>query len=93
MSAKLFDSDGAPGSGREQGEEAEGLSLDTLVITSEDMRNALKVVRPSTLREVLVDVPKVYWSDIGGQEDTKQKLKEAVEWPLKVFEMNTFKLS
>eukprot|EP00043_Microstomoeca_roanoka_P017814 m.187028 g.187028 ORF g.187028 m.187028 type:complete len:281 (-) comp16707_c1_seq3:1156-1998(-) len=35
------------------------------------------------MREVMVDVPLVSWSDIGGQEDTKQCLKEAVEWPLK----------
>ena len=77
LSAQLFASAGAPG-------EEELLSLDTLVITAEDMSSALKVVRPSTLREVLVDVPKVQWSDIGGQDDTKQKLKEAVEWPLKV---------
>ncbi|ELR19280.1 ATPase, AAA domain containing protein [Acanthamoeba castellanii str. Neff] len=76
LSAQLFASAGAPG-------EEELLSLDTLVITAEDMSSALKVVRPSTLREVLVDVPKVQWSDIGGQDDTKQKLKEAVEWPLK----------
>lgn len=61
-----------------------GQSLATLTVTLEDMHNALKLVRPSSLREVLVDVPKVYWHDIGGQEDTKQKLKEAVEWPLKV---------
>lgn len=32
----------------------------------------------------MLEVPKVYWSDIGGQDDIKQKLKEAVEWPLKV---------
>jgi len=32
----------------------------------------------------MIEVPKVYWSDIGGQSDIKQKLKEAIEWPLKV---------
>lgn len=32
----------------------------------------------------MLEVPKVRWSDIGGQEDIKQRLKEAVEWPLQV---------
>jgi AAA family ATPase len=31
-----------------------------------------------------LEIPKVYWEDVGGQEDIKQKLKEAIEWPLKV---------
>lgn len=35
------------------------------------------------MREVTIEVPKVLWSDIGGQEDIKQKFKESVEWPLK----------
>jgi transitional endoplasmic reticulum ATPase len=57
--------------------------LEKLVVTRRDFLEALKVVRPSALREVLVEVPKVRWSDIGGLEDVKQALKEAVEWPLK----------
>ena len=44
---------------------------------------ALHRVRPSAMREVQVEVPKVHWSDIGGLEDIKSKLKESVEWPLK----------
>jgi AAA family ATPase len=32
----------------------------------------------------MLEVPKVYWNDIGGQSDVKSKLKESVEWPLKV---------
>lgn len=47
-----------------------------------DLRHGLSVVKPSGLREVLVDVPRVRWSDIGGQETAKQQLREAVEWPL-----------
>ncbi|KNC69577.1 hypothetical protein SARC_17910, partial [Sphaeroforma arctica JP610] len=39
-------------------------------------------VRPSALREVAVEVPRVLWTDIGGQEDVKQRLREAVSWPL-----------
>ncbi|HDN75679.1 MAG TPA: AAA family ATPase, partial [Acidilobales archaeon] len=38
---------------------------------------------PTLLREVLVEVPEVHWDDIGGLDDVKQQLREAVEWPLK----------
>ncbi|MBM3200191.1 AAA family ATPase [Candidatus Woesearchaeota archaeon] len=57
--------------------------LDNLCVTEQDFREALKIVRPSALREVLIDPPKVGWNDIGGMEKIKQELKEAVEWPLK----------
>ncbi|WP_297501563.1 AAA family ATPase, partial [Thermococcus sp.] len=40
-------------------------------------------IEPSALREVLIEVPNVHWDDIGGLEDVKQELREAVEWPLK----------
>jgi len=56
--------------------------LDKLVITKEDFREALKVVRPSALREVFIDVPNVSWENIGGLQDVRQELAEAVEWPL-----------
>lgn len=57
--------------------------LEKLMIRKKDFKEALKVVRPSALREVLVEVPTVKWTDIGGLESVKQELKEAVEWPLK----------
>ncbi len=57
--------------------------LEKLLITQTDFREALKVVRPSALREVLIEVPNVQWESVGGLEDVKQELKEAVEWPLK----------
>ncbi len=57
--------------------------LQQLRITNKDFIDALRVVRPSAMREVLVEVPNVKWEDIGGLEDVKQELKEAVEWPLK----------
>ncbi|MBI2130504.1 AAA family ATPase, partial [Candidatus Woesearchaeota archaeon] len=57
--------------------------LEKLKIGQSDFKEALKVVRPSALREVLIEIPNVKWSDIGGLEDVKQELKEAVEWPLK----------
>jgi len=57
--------------------------LDQMVVTEEDFMNALKVVPPSAMREVLVEVPKVHWDDIGGLDEVKLELKEAVEWPIK----------
>ncbi|MDP7476101.1 MAG: CDC48 family AAA ATPase, partial [Candidatus Woesearchaeota archaeon] len=57
--------------------------LEKLRITQKDFKEALKVVRPSALREVLVEIPNIKWIDIGGLQDVKQELIEAVEWPLK----------
>ena len=57
--------------------------LEKLVITQHDFKESLKVVRPSALREVLVEIPNIKWADIGGLANVKQELIEAVEWPLK----------
>jgi len=57
--------------------------LDKLVIADLDFEEAMKVVAPSGMREVLVEIPNVGWSDVGGLEDIKRDLREAVEWPLK----------
>jgi len=57
--------------------------LEQLYVTHQDFKEALKVVRPSAMREVLVEIPNLKWSDIGGLEDVKQELIEAVEWPIK----------
>ncbi len=57
--------------------------LEKLKITDIDFREALRLVRPSAMREVLVEVPNVRWKDIGGLEEIKQQLKEVVEWPIK----------
>ena len=68
--------------------------LEKMIITKNDFMEALKIVRPSAMREVLVEVPNVKWTDVGGMEDIKknrretikkikQEMKEAVEWPLK----------
>lgn len=57
--------------------------LQKIKITDEDFREALKEVRPSALREVLVQVPNVSWDDVGGLDSLKEELREAIEWPLK----------
>jgi transitional endoplasmic reticulum ATPase len=57
--------------------------LEKMRVKEEDFKEALKEVEPSSLREVLVEVPNVHWDDVGDLEDAKMKLKEAVELPLK----------
>ncbi|TDA25376.1 MAG: AAA family ATPase [Archaeoglobi archaeon] len=57
--------------------------IENLKVTREDFIEALKNVEPSAMREVLVEIPKVRWEDIGGLENAKQELREAIEWPLK----------
>lgn len=57
--------------------------LEKLVVKHEDFTTALKVVRPSAMREVLVETPNVSWTEVGGLDSIKQELKEAVEWPMK----------
>lgn len=57
--------------------------LENLQVTKEDFDEALKMVEPSAMREVLIEVPNVRWSDVGGLEEVKQEIREAVEWPLK----------
>jgi len=57
--------------------------LAKLIVTKIDFKEALKLVRPSAMREVLIETPKVKWYEVGGLEKAKQELKEAVEWPLK----------
>jgi transitional endoplasmic reticulum ATPase len=57
--------------------------LEGLQVTAQDFDEALKAVEPSALREVMVEVPQVKWSDIGGLMKVKEDLIESVEWPLK----------
>ncbi|XP_019624391.1 PREDICTED: LOW QUALITY PROTEIN: spermatogenesis-associated protein 5-like [Branchiostoma belcheri] len=54
----------------------------TVQVSLEDFVFALREVKPSAMREVMIDVPRVHWSDIGGQAVIKQKLQQAVQWPL-----------
>jgi transitional endoplasmic reticulum ATPase len=56
--------------------------LAKLEVHMEDFRGALREVEPSAIREVFVEVPDVYWRDVGGLKWVKERLKEAVEWPL-----------
>ena len=57
--------------------------LQRIQITSDDFREALKEVKPSALREVQVQIPDVNWDDVGGLDELKDELREAIEWPIK----------
>jgi len=61
--------------------------LNSLCVTMDHFRTALKNANPSTLRETVVEVPDVHWEDIGGLEDVKRELKETVENPLRYPEL------
>jgi transitional endoplasmic reticulum ATPase len=54
-----------------------------------DFDNAYKEITPTAMREVYIEVPTVHWDDVGGLDDVKQHLIEAVEWPLKTPEVFT----
>lgn len=56
--------------------------MESLEVTSRDFRNALRDVSPSAMREVLIEVPNIKWSDIGGLVQEKEEIREAVEYPL-----------
>jgi len=57
--------------------------LEKLIVGKEDFQDALKIVRPSAMREVLVETPNVSWKDVGGLDNIKEELIEAVDWPIK----------
>lgn len=56
--------------------------LDRMEVNSEDFRSALRDVSPSAMREVMLEVSHVTWEDVGGLEEAKQEVREAVELPL-----------
>lgn len=60
-----------------------------LEVTMDNFMEALKEIEPSAIREVFIEIPDVKWSDVGGLEDIKKQLMEAIEWPLKHPELFT----
>ena len=57
--------------------------LNKIKITHKDFEDALKDVQPSALREVHIQRPNITWDQIGGLNEVKSELAEAIEWPLK----------
>jgi transitional endoplasmic reticulum ATPase len=64
-------------------------TLEKLIITMADFDNAIKEVMPSAMREVYLESPDVKWGDIGGLDEVKRELQEAVEWPLRYPDLYT----
>jgi transitional endoplasmic reticulum ATPase len=58
-------------------------TLDKLIVSMNDFENAIRDVMPSAMREVYLESPDIPWSAIGGLEEVKRELQEAVEWPLR----------
>ncbi|AEH35702.1 CDC48 family AAA ATPase [Halopiger xanaduensis] len=56
--------------------------IDRMIVKREDFRGALNEVEPSAMREVLVELPKISWDDVGGLNEAKEQVQESVEWPL-----------
>ena len=65
-------------------------------VTAADLNAALSVVRPSAMREIFLEPPKVYWTDIAGSstpsvggsgalsaKSVQTQVRELVEWPIK----------
>ena len=67
-----------------------GESRTEVDVTEEDFNAALLKVRPSAMREIVLEAPKVKWGEIGGQQHVKTILQKAIEWPLKVSRCKSF---
>jgi transitional endoplasmic reticulum ATPase len=65
-----------------EAEEIDAEVLESMTVTEGDFRDALKGIEPSALREVFVEVPDITWEQVGGLEDTKERLRETIQWPL-----------
>jgi transitional endoplasmic reticulum ATPase len=57
--------------------------LEKMEVRMEDFQNAYREITPTAMREVYIEVPTVRWTNVGGLEDVKEEIREAVEWPLK----------
>ncbi|ELY55240.1 ATPase AAA [Natronococcus amylolyticus DSM 10524] len=65
-----------------ESDEIDAEILESLEVTETDVKEAMKGIQPSALREVFVEVPDVTWDHVGGLGDTKERLRETIQWPL-----------
>jgi transitional endoplasmic reticulum ATPase len=63
--------------------------LEKMEVNSEDFTAAYREITPTAMREVFIEIPTVHWEDVGGLDEIKQALREAVEWPIKNPELFT----
>ncbi len=52
------------------------------VLTMESFELALIDIKPTALREIIFEKPKIGWADIGGSDDTKKHFDKALDWPI-----------
>jgi len=57
--------------------------LEKIKVTKDDFESALKKIEPSAMREVMIVTPNVGWNNVGGLDEIKRELMEAIEWPIK----------
>ncbi len=57
--------------------------LEEMEVNYNDFTTAYREITPTAMREVFIEIPTVHWEDVGGLDEIKQSLKEAVEWPIK----------
>ncbi|CAJ52824.1 CDC48 family AAA ATPase [Haloquadratum walsbyi] len=65
-----------------EADEVDADVLESLSVTETDFKDAIRGIEPSALREVFVEVPDVTWGDVGGLTETKERLRETIQWPL-----------
>lgn len=66
----------------ERDEPDESVDTQPLLVTMDDFEEALTGVEPSGMREYVAEQPQISFADVGGLDETKARLREAVEWPL-----------
>ena len=57
--------------------------LKTNIITNEIVENCLGDIKPINLKDIIIDIPRVKWEDIGGNKEIINKIRQSIEWPLK----------
>ena len=65
-----------------ESDEIDAEILEGIQVTEADLKQAMRGVQPAGLREVFLEVPDVTWESVGGLEETKERLRETVQWPL-----------
>jgi len=63
--------------------------LEKMEVNMDDFFQAFREITPTAMREVYIEVPTTSWSEVGGLDETKELLKESVEWPIKNPELFT----
>jgi SpoVK/Ycf46/Vps4 family AAA+-type ATPase len=56
--------------------------VSTFQLTLTDLEHATRTVKPSAIKSITVEIPHVPWSSIGGMDDVKKALQEAIELPI-----------